>query len=30
MNGEKMPLEQFLSRYMLGGGIGISPEGMPQ
>lgn len=28
MNGEKMPLEQFLSRYMLGGGI--APEGMPQ
>jgi len=28
MNGEKMPLEQFLSRYMLGGG-GV-PEGMPQ
>lgn len=28
MNGEKMPLEQFLSRYMLGGGA--VPEGMPQ
>jgi uncharacterized protein YdgA (DUF945 family) len=28
MNGEKMSLEQFLSRYMLGGGG--APEGMPQ
>lgn len=28
MNGEKMPLEQFLSRYMLGGGA--AAEGMPQ
>lgn len=28
MNGEKMPLEQFLSRYMLGGGA--VPDGMPQ
>lgn len=28
MNGEKMPLEQFLSRYMLGNGA--VPDGMPQ
>ncbi|MTD26027.1 YdgA family protein [Erwinia sorbitola] len=28
MNGEKMPLEQFLSRYMLGGGA--VPPAMPQ
>lgn len=28
MNGEKMPLEQFLSRYMLGGGV--APDAMPQ
>ncbi len=28
MNGEKMPLDQFLSRYMLGG-MGASPEGLP-
>ena len=30
MNGEKMPLEQFLSRYMLGGAGMAAPEGMPQ
>lgn len=30
MNGEKMPLEQFLSRYMLGGAGMVAPEGMPQ
>lgn len=28
MNGEKMPLDQFLARYMLGGGV--APAGMPQ
>ncbi|NJD85325.1 DUF945 domain-containing protein [Candidatus Erwinia dacicola] len=30
MNGEKMPLEQFLFRYMLGGAGMAAPEGMPQ
>ncbi|MFS2223145.1 YdgA family protein [Pantoea sp. B65] len=28
MNGEKMPLDQFLSRYMLGG-MSAMPEGVP-
>ncbi|MBK0030802.1 YdgA family protein [Erwinia sp. S43] len=30
MNGEKMPLEQFLSRYMLGGGDEIAPQAQPE
>jgi uncharacterized protein YdgA (DUF945 family) len=28
MNGDKMALDQFLARYMLGGGA--APQGMPQ